>query len=62
MAGSGDDSNYNVIASPMHLFEDGELLTRDELRKRKEEALVKQEKKSRILQTPGPSITFLLFL
>lgn len=43
------ESNYNAIASPMHLFEDFELLTREELRKRKEEALVKQEKKSRIL-------------
>ncbi|XP_067933281.1 protein FAM227A-like [Watersipora subatra] len=41
--------NYNAIASPMHLFEDGELLTREELRKRKEEALIKQEKKSPFL-------------
>lgn len=44
-----DASDYNAIASPMHLYEDGELLTREELKRRKDEALVKQEKKSRIL-------------
>ena len=50
-----DVSDYNAIASPMHLYEDGELLTREELRRRKEEALVKQEKKSRILHSLPPS-------
>ena len=52
MAANVDFSSYNAVASPMHLFEDGELLTREELRKRKEEALVRQEKKSRILEHP----------
>lgn len=50
MAAKMNASNYNAIASPMHLYEDGELLTREELRRRKEDALVQQEKKSRILK------------
>jgi hypothetical protein len=42
-------NGYNAVASPMHLFEDGELLTKEELRRRRDEVITKQEKKSRIL-------------
>lgn len=43
-----EPSGYNAIASPMHLFEDGELLTKEELKRRKEDAVEKQAKKSRM--------------
>jgi len=43
------DNNLNERATSMHLFEEGELLTREELRKRKEDAIVTQQRKTRIL-------------
>lgn len=43
------NEEYNAVASPMHLFEDGELLTKEELKRRRDEAIEKQVKKSRIL-------------
>lgn len=44
---ANDGSRYNEIASPMFLFEEGEILTRDELRRRKETIIERKEKKSR---------------
>lgn len=47
MAAAGNHSRYNEIASPMFLFEEGEILTKDELKRRKDNLVAKKERKSR---------------
>lgn len=41
---------YNEIAAAMHLFEESEILTKEEVKRRRENAIEKQTKKARILQ------------